>query len=162
MIQNSVLRCRYAFMAPINFLAWALLVALTASAVVAQEKTTPSRPRPAPQITGRFIDTDGARRLTVEYWHNSKLEAFTGTIQSACVVPAQSNPGESKPLDLSSIPLGTQMTVFYIRHAQTGKMSKQPVNVILALRFDRVSVRGSKLPEGVAIPCFKGSGQAKQ
>ncbi len=149
-------------MAPIRLLAWALLIALTASAVVAQEKTAPSRPRPAPQITGRFIDTDGARRLTLQYRHNSKLEAFTGTTQSACVVPAQSNPGESKPLDFSAIPLGTRMTVFYIRHAQRTKVGKPPENVILALRFDGESVSGSKLPEGVAIPCFKGSGQAKQ
>jgi len=134
--------------------AWALLIFVTASAVVAQKKTAPSRPRPAPQLTGRFIDTDRARRLTLEYRHDTKLEAFTGTIQSACAVPVQSNPGESKPLDLSAIPLGTEMTVFYIRHV----VGKQSQNVILAIRFDRLHT-GSALPQGVVIPCVKASAQ---
>ncbi len=139
-------------MANTKFLAWALLMTLTVPAIFAQKKTAPSSPHPAPQITGRFIDTDGARRLTLEYRHDSKLEAFTGTIQSACVVPAQSKPGESKPLDLSAIPLGSQMTVFYVRHV----VGKQSQNVILALRFDRVR-SGSALPAGVVISCVKGA-----
>jgi hypothetical protein len=66
------------------------------------------------------------------------------------MLPGGSTAGESKPLDLITIPIGTEMTVFYVPHAQ----GKQTVNVILAVRFDRVKT-ASTLPVGVNIPCFK-------
>jgi len=134
----------------IKFLAWALLIALTVSARAQQKKTAPSRPGPAPQIAGSFIDTDGKQRLTLQYRRNSQPEVFTGTIHSTCMLPADSTSGESKPLDLSTIPLGTQMTVYYVRHV----VGKQSQNVILTLRFDHVR-RGSVLPIGVYVSCFK-------
>jgi hypothetical protein len=66
------------------------------------------------------------------------------------MVPNQSKSGESWPLDLSKIPLGTEMSVFYIRH----KVGKQLENVIMTVRFDGLQT-GSALPQGVYIPCFK-------
>jgi hypothetical protein len=124
---------------------------LTASVLIAQKKTSPSRPYPAPHVTGTFIDTDGTRLLRLAYPLHSKFETFTETIQSTCMLPAPSKSGESKSLDLSAIPTGARMTVFYVRRAA----GKQSHDVILAIRFDRVP-QGSALPQGVYIPCFKG------
>jgi len=126
---------------------------------LAQRKAAPAQP--APQITGTFLDTDGARRLTLGFRRNSKSETFTGIVQSVCMVPAPSEAGEGKPLNLSAIPIGTPMTVFYVRHAQMGKPGKPPENVIMALRFDRVPRRGLGVAPGVAIPCFKGAEHAR-
>src|SRR5206468_1902565 len=86
----------------IEFLAWALLT-VTASAQAPRQKDAPSRLRPAPQITGSLIDSDGKHRLSLQYHRNSIRELFTGAIQSTCMLPA-SKSGESKPLDLSVIP----------------------------------------------------------
>jgi len=133
----------------------ALLLALLSSAGNTQQKTSPSGIRSSPQIMGKFIESDGVRRLTLAYPGNLKSETFTGRIQSPCMVPDPSKPGESQPLDFSTIRIGTPMTVFYVRHAQRRNSDKQPENVILAVRFDRV--RGPALPVGVAIPCFRGA-----
>jgi len=135
----------------IEFLAWALLT-VTASAQAPRQEDAPSHLRPAPQITGSLIDSDGKHRLSLQYRRNSIRQLFTGAIQSTCMLPSKS--GESKPLDLSVIPFGTRTTVFYIRHM----VGKQSQNVILALRFDRVR-SGSTLPQGVVIPCVKSRGE---
>jgi hypothetical protein len=140
-------------------MASALLLAATASALLAQEKTPPSRPRPAPRITGVLIDTDGSRRLTLQYHDNAKFGIFTGTTQSSCMLPAGPKLGESKPLGFSGLPIGTAMTVFYVRHEQAAKPGSPQGNMILAVRFDGVR-HASTLPAGVVIPCFKGSGGA--
>jgi hypothetical protein len=66
------------------------------------------------------------------------------------MLPEGPKSGGGKPLDLSTIPLGTVMTVFYVTHAR----GKQAVNFILAVRFDKVQ-SGSTLPVGLNIPCFK-------
>jgi hypothetical protein len=118
----------------------------------AQNKTAASHPRPAPHIAGRFIDTDGHYSLRLHYTRNGHAETFIGVIQSTCMVPDQSKSAESKPLDLSSIPLGTSMTVYYVRHTA----SKNSQNIVMALRFDSVQA-GSSLPQGVYVPCFKGA-----
>lgn len=124
--------------------------------VRAQRKAVPAQPRAAPQITGRFLETDGARRLTLELKHGSKVGTFTGTTNSACMLPTQSTPQRSRPLKLSEIPVGTPMTVYYLRHGEKGNPRKTAVNVILGIRFDGVDWdRGTTLPSGVAIPCFK-------
>jgi len=130
-------------------LASALLLPFPPLAAFAQEKTTPSHPRATPQIAGRFIDSDGTH-LKLHYVRNAQPETFIGTIQSTCIAEFPS--GERKPLDLSTIPLGTAMTVYYVRHA-VGTKSE---NVIMAVRFDRLQP-GSTLPQGVYIPCFKGT-----
>jgi hypothetical protein len=67
------------------------------------------------------------------------------------MLPPPSKSGESKPLDLSTIPTGTRMTVSYVSRGA----DKQSQNIILAVRFDSV-LPGSALPQGVYIPCFKG------
>jgi hypothetical protein len=63
--------------------------------------------------------------------------------------------GKSEPLDLKTIPLGTPMTVYYVRR-QVGKESQ---NIVLSMRFDSVR-SGSTLPKGEILPCFKAAGQA--
>jgi hypothetical protein len=128
-------------------LIWALL---TVSPAVAQQKAASSHPRPAPQVQGRFIDADG-NQITLHYVRGSQPQAFVGTVQATCILPARSKSGESKPLKLSAIPAGTQMTVYYLRHT----VGKNAENVIMALRFDQLQP-GSDFPQGVYIPCFKG------
>ncbi len=135
-------------------------MALTARAKVAQEKNAPSRPRPAPQVTGKLVGTDGSRLMILQYEHDSKSETFVGRIQSACMLPVNSSPAESKQLDLSMIPKQTVLTVFYIRHIQAGNVGKRSENVILAVRFDRLHGGDSTLPQGVVIPCVKSAGPA--
>jgi hypothetical protein len=134
----------------IRSLACVLLLPLLPSVAFAQEKAAPSNPRPAPQVTGKLIDSDGVRRLTLAYKRDSKYETFTGSIHSTCMLPVPSTSGNNKALELSAIPRGTLMTAFYVRHA-VGKGSE---NVILEIRFERVPP-GAGLPKGVNIPCFK-------
>src|SRR5947209_8760577 len=98
-------RLRGALMAYVKLMASALLLAATASALLGQEKTPPSRPRPAPQITGVLIDTDGTRRLTLQYHDKAKFGIFTATTQSSCMLPAGGKSGENKPLDFSGLPI---------------------------------------------------------
>src|SRR5262245_463036 len=112
---------------------WVLLMPLLVMSGFAQDKAASSHPHPAPQIAGRFIDTDGTRSLTLHYRRNGGPQTFVGFIQSSCMLPAGSKSGESKPLDLRAIPLFTPMTVYYVRR-QLGKESQ---NIILSMRFDR-------------------------
>jgi len=160
MFADSILLRKCPLMAQIKLVAGASLMALTGLAVVAQDKNAPSRPRPAPQVTGKLVGTDGARRLILQYERNSRAETFIGNTQSACTVPGNSKPGERKQLDLSTIPKGTVMTVFYVRHIQVGKLGGRSENVILAMRFDRLPGQDSTLPQGAVIPCAKGAGEA--
>ena len=126
------------------------LFVLMGSIVAAQDKAAPSHSRPAPHIAGRFIDFDGTH-LRLHYVRNARAETFMGVIQSTCMLPADSASAESKPLDLSKTPIGTEMTAYYVRH----KVDKNLENVIMAVRFDHVQGQGSTLPVGVYIPCFK-------
>lgn len=128
-----------------------LPIVLLSTVMLAQNQPAPSRPRPAPHITGTFIDADATGRLRLTYPHHTKFETFVGTIQSTCMLPADSASAESKPLDLSKTPIGTEMTAYYVRH----KVNKNLENVIMAVRFDHVQGQGSTLPVGVYIPCFK-------
>ncbi len=139
-----------------KLLASAFVMTVTASVLLTQGAPAPSRSRPAPQVTGRLIETDGARRLTLEYRNSAESGTFTGTIHSTCMLPAPSKPGETRPLDLSAIPVGTPLTVFYVPRGQTGKPGSRTGNVILALRFGPVG-HGSPLPTGVVVPCFRAS-----
>jgi hypothetical protein len=128
-----------------------LLMFVSLAIATAQSNATPSKPRPTPRFTGKLVKTDGARQLTLVASKSS--QSFSGSINSTCMVPSKS--AKREPLDLSSIPIGTPMTVFYVRHAEKGKPSSLAQNVILAIRLNRVGSRSSRLPEGVAIPCFK-------
>jgi hypothetical protein len=150
MSERITVKRGYALIGRRQLLAWLVWLLLTPLALVAQQKPAPSYPHPAPQIQGRFIDTDGTRSLTLHYVRGSRPHTFFGAIQSTCMLPANSQSRESKPLNLSAIPLGTQMTVYYV-HRTVGKQSE---NVIMAVRFDSVQP-GSTLPQGVYIPCFK-------
>ena len=138
----------------IGRIVWAAaLLQLVVSGLLGQDKTGPSRSRPTPQVAGRFMGGDTARGIIqLQYVRNSRPQRFIGATQSTCMMPAGSKPGESKPLNLSTIPLGSAMTMFYVSHSQ----NKKVVNVILALRFDSVPA-GSALPVGLNIPCFKAS-----
>ena len=121
-------------------------------AIPAQEKRSP-QPRATPQFTGELVATDGVR-LTLRSKNGSKSKTFTGTAQSTCIVPQQST-SAAKPLRLSEIPIGSLLTVYYVRHSQKIGTSKPSENVILAIRLDSERSERSTLPIGVAIPCFK-------
>ena len=133
-----------------------LLIFVSLATATAQNNTSPHKPRPTPRFTGKLVKTDGARQLTLVA--SKSLQSFSGTINSTCMVPSKS--AKREPLDLSSIPIGTPMTVFYVRHAEKGKPSSFAENVILAIRLNRVGSPNSPLPEGVAIPCFKPTNNA--
>ena len=126
-----------------------LLPVLLLAAVGLAQNQPPSS-RPAPQISGRFIATDGTRSLTLHYETKGHPRPFTGVLQSTCMLP-----GTSRPLDLKAIPLGTPMTVYYVRT----KVGKESQNVILSMRFDNVP-GGSTLPKGEIFPCFKPAAQS--
>ena len=138
----------------IGRIVWAAaLFPLGVAGLLGQGKTGPSRLRPTPQVAGRFMGGDTASGIIqLQYFRDSRPQRFIGATQSTCIVPAGSKSGASKPLNLSTIPLGTAMTTYYVAHAQGG----HAVNVILALRFDSVPA-GSPLPVGLNIPCFKAS-----
>jgi len=132
-----------------------LLITLLAAAGLTQNNSALSHSHPAPQIAGRFIDTDGARSLTLHYELKGRPKTFVGLLHSTCMLPSDSKSGKSEPLDLKAIPLFAPMTVYYVQR-QAGKGSQ---NIILSMRFDRVP-SGSALPEGLIFPCFKAAGQA--
>ncbi len=115
---------------------------------------TPSKARPAPQISGRLIGTGANGQLILEYQRDSGRRTFIGTVHSTCMIPAKSNDSEATPLDLSQFPKGSQLTVFYVRHAQKFKGVEKVENTILAVRFDRVN-GDSVIPKGQMIPCYK-------
>ena len=133
------------------FLISPLLMAAVALPLLPENKSAGSRLSPTPQISGKFLVADGTRgRITLYYERNLRAETFVGSTQSTCMLPDGFKPGGAKPLDLTTIPLGTRMTVFYVRHAQ----GKQTANIVLAVRFDQVR-SDSRLPVGVNIPCVK-------
>lgn len=125
------------------------------AALVGQEKATPSAPHPAPQITGRLIGTGANGQLILEYKRGSGRGTFIGTIHSTCMIPAKSNSSRTTPLDLSQIPKGSQLTIFYVRHVRKQKKVERAENTILAIRFDRLN-GDSVITKGQVIPCFKG------
>ena len=138
-------------MSAANVVTPVLLVLVVLATVAGQTNSAPSRPRLTPRFTGKLVKVDGRHQLTLVAGKGSP--SFTGTINSTCMVPSKSAKPEA--LDLSSIPSGTLMTVFYALHAEKGKPSGAAQNVILAIRLNRLGSRSSTLPQGVAIPCFK-------
>jgi hypothetical protein len=142
-------------MAQMKFAARGLLIVLVASSVlVAQQKSTPPATRPTPQITGRLIGTNGARKLILEYKRDTGKGTFFGTLQSKCVIPAKSGSSDGTPLDLSSIPKKAEMTLFYVRHEMRGMGTFRRENVVLAIRFEQLN-GDPNVPRGTMIPCFK-------
>src|SRR6266581_742632 len=138
-----------------KFLALTLLMAITTSAVDSQEKTAPARRYSAPHFTGELVGTDGARQLVLQSSDRSGFHTFVGSIHSACMVPVNSNPHETRPLDLSAIPKRTVLTVFYIRHSRKQIGVEPSENIVLAVRFDHLKAPDPTLPEGTVVPCFK-------
>src|SRR5205809_786395 len=59
-------------------------VLLTVSILPGQDHSTSFNPRPAPQISGTLIGTDGVRKVILEYKNSSQKGTFIGNIQSAC------------------------------------------------------------------------------
>ncbi len=133
---------------------WVLPILLLVATGFGQNQPKPPRSRPVPQISGRFIDTDGTHSLSLHYERKGQAKIFVGAIHSTCMLPGDTKSGKSEPLALKAIPLGTPMTVYY-ESQRTGKASH---NVILAMRFDRVRT-GSALPAGIVFPCFKSAPQ---
>jgi len=122
-------------------------------ALTQQKKT--QQTHPAPQITGRLIGTDGKRELIVEYKTASGTGTFFGNIHSTCMLPAKPNLSEASALELSSFPLGSQVTLFYVQHETKRTGSAKQENVVMAVRFDKLN-GASNIPVGKSIPCFRG------
>jgi len=131
----------------------AFALILTLATFAQTNASLPAKAHPAPQVSGKLIDTDGIRRLSVAYQQDSNPRTFTGTINAECALPASAASGNGKPLPLSEIPIGTEMTLFYV--------PRKSGNVVLALRLDQVRHKGSQLPQGVSIPCFAQAQQSK-
>ncbi len=151
---ESSLHRRSILISQIKFVVIVSLMALAARAAIPQEKSAAPRPHPAPQISGRLIGTDNVRELILEYKRDARKGTFIGTIQSTCMIPAKPNSSESLPLDLSGIPRGSQLTVFYVRHARKLRGVERAENIILAVRFDRLN-GDSAIPVEKMIPCYK-------
>jgi hypothetical protein len=133
-----------------------MCVPLTALTIFAQEKTQPANSHPAPHITGRLIGMEGDRKLILEYKRDSGRGTFFGTIQSACKIPTKSSQAAETPVDLSNIPKGTQITLFYVRHETKGVGTFSRENVVLGFRIEHLN-GDSTLPQGEMISCFKGN-----
>lgn len=140
-----------------RLLVWILLPMLLIPMAYAQNSTSVSQSRSAPKISGRLIDNDGFRTLTLGFTDDSQPNTFTGSINSTCLLPDPSKSGTVSPLKLSSIPIGTRMTLFYVSGENSRKAAQSSRHFILAIRFDRVR-HGSTLPQGITIPCFKAGG----
>jgi hypothetical protein len=130
------------------------LLLISAQAAMAQTKAPESHP--APQVTGRLIGTDGARGLILEYETDAGRKTFIGKIQSTCMIPARSRSSQTRPLELSSIPQGSELTLFYVPHEIRRAGWHKWQNFVLALRVDRLN-GNSPIPVGKMIPCYKAS-----
>lgn len=134
----------------------ALICALSIMLMVpsSMAQTDPQAPRAAPMVSGKLIDTDGVRKLSIAYQQDSRAKIFTGTIHALCVIPASSSSEIGTSLPLFQIPTGTEITLFYI--------PRRSVNIVLAIRLDHVRGKGSRLPEGVSIPCVQAAQQSRR
>lgn len=132
----------------------ASILILAASTRCSMPQQPASTAKPAPQVTGRLIGTDGVRQLIVEYKKGSGRETFIGIIHSACELPAKSGGSPPTALELSAIPKGSDITLFYVRHKEKGGKSE---NSILAIRFNKLN-GDSVLTKGQTIGCYKGTG----
>jgi hypothetical protein len=130
-----------------------LLQSVAASPLMAQNKFATPRSGPAPQVTGRVVEANQTQ-ITIGYQQNHRAVLFRGTLQSGCSVPATGQSASHKELKLMTVPTGTRMTLFYVPR----RVANGSKNMILAIRFDDVP-RGSTLPHGISIPCFKPVGQ---
>jgi len=144
-----------------RFLICTLVAALLAPTAVTQEPPSPAGRRPAPRVTGRLVGTDGIRQLILEYETASGKKTFIGNIHSTCVLPAKSTTSQPTPLQLSAIPKGSDVTLFYVRHKQKQSMGGRTENTVLAIRFDRLNAKFDLL-KGQTVSCFKGSGSSAQ
>ncbi len=79
-----------------------------------------------------------------------------GNIQSTCMIPAKAHPPRTTPLELSKIPKGSEVTLFYVRHEMRGAGTIKRENVVLSIRIDKLN-GGSAIPQGKMIPCFQGT-----
>jgi hypothetical protein len=139
-----------------RFLALAVYLPFAFSAVLAQERTAPTAPHPPPQLTGRFIGTDGVRQIILEHKGKTGRATFIGTVQSTCMIPANSTSSGTTPLAVSGIPKGSQITVFYVRHLLKINGTQRVENIILAFRLDRAN-GDSPIPAGKMISCAGGT-----
>jgi hypothetical protein len=138
----------------ITLLTLTLWVSVTSAGIRAQDKAFPSKTRSAPRISGRLIGTQGTRQLIVEYNRDAGRGIFIGTVLSTCRVPAKVNAPETTPIELSGIPKGSQVTIFYIRRVWKHQGTERVENTILALRVDRLKGTFS-VPVGKTIPCYE-------
>ena len=94
-------------------------------------------------FTGNFVSSGNANEVKLVYKHGSKTESFEGTIQSSCHAPIKDKPSEEKELNLTSVPDGTVLTVFYTPEKIKVDGKKVRTNLVWGLRFD--SWNGQKL-----------------
>ena len=140
----------------------ALLAAVLVSPGAAQKGTAPEGPYRYPAnyhrdtFTGEVVGTEGSRKLSLEYKNGSHVETFTGTIEAPCMARLKAEPHEAKELELSTIPIGTLLTVFYNPH--TNEHVGKEENTILAIRFDRWKGKDFTNPQRPLIPCSKPTG----
>jgi hypothetical protein len=143
-----------------NLLALSLSVSVVSADLRAQDKASPSTTRSAPRISGRLIGTQGTRQLIVEHNDATGRRTFIGTAHSACRAAAKLNSTETAPIELSGIPKGSRITVFYVRHVRKIQGKERTENVILALRLDRLNGTFS-VPAGTTISCYQSAQEPK-
>lgn len=154
--EKTISAWRLALTVPKRFFTLAVCVPLVCSALLAQERAASTAPHPPPHLTGRFIGTDGVRQIILEHKSKSGRATFIGTVQSTCMIPANSSSSVIAPFAVSGIPKGSQITVFYVRHLLKINGTQRVENIILAFRLDRAN-GDSPIPAGKMISCAGGT-----
>ena len=104
--------------------------------------------------TGTVVDSED-RRITLEYRSKSKTETFVGITAEPCVAPVKGDPRTAKELHLTTIPKGSNITVFYKRKKfKNAEGSQEDANVMIGFWFNELN--GDKLNNPPLIPCFTG------
>jgi len=112
--------------------------------VLAQHATAPNGYYPETFNGDTFRGTvasvyDSTESLTLHFEKGNKLQDFTGRIEQPCAIPTKNG----QPMRASDIPLGTDITAYYLESKD--KTTGQKQNLIIGIAFN--SFNGNSIPE---------------
>jgi len=84
---------------------------------------------------------DGTQSVSLVYDNGHKTENFTGQLQGPCDVPTKNE----QPMRAADIPVGTDLTVYYMSSTRKVGGKKQAQNSIFAVTFN--SFLGRAIPD---------------
>lgn len=83
-------------------------------------------------FSGKVTTVDGvSERITISFANGNKTETFLGRFQEPCAVPS----ADGKPMTALDLPIGTDVTVFFVANARKDKDASVKEPVIIGIMF---------------------------